>query len=317
MTVVATTNQPLWMQDLTYPARIDRQVMRSMWTEGVVSGLGLRQRAEGANMSVDLLAGSALVDGDDQTGQGSYLLTTDGKVNIPFDNAAAQPRVDLIILRVNDPQAGGGSGTSGTIEYLAGAPAATPSPVTLPNSAIEVGRINVRAGASNVVDADIDTTLRGRSGPRSLSGSLLVIASTPPGADYARSDPDQQVSGDVGNVGFTLVERSLVRFDAHMTAYGTVGKSVITTIKANKGTAAITTASQEIGYARGQFDATGATGAVSPRPWVVRVLDPSPYRVGFWCQGTAGYNFTIFRSRDIPQLIVTNLGATSRPVTFP
>jgi hypothetical protein len=316
MSVVATLNPPLWLQDLTYPARIDRQLMEAMWIEGVVSGLGLRQRAEGANLSVDVAAGYALVEGDDQTGQGSYLLSLDGKVNVPLDTADTSSRVDLLILRVNDPQAGGPNGNSGTLEYVKGTPGSA-SPAALPTSAIELGRITVGANATSITNAVIDTTLRGRSGPRSVAGLLLALGLTAAGADYARSPTPQAVSPETGSLAFTLAERSIVRFDAHVTAYGTQGKSVAAMIKLNQGTAAITDASVEVAYARDTFAATGSTGSVSPRPWAVRVLEPGSFRVGFWAEGSSGINYSVSRSKDRPELVVTNMGPTSRPATFP
>jgi hypothetical protein len=116
---------------------------------------------------------------------------------------------------------------------------------------------------------------------------------------------------------FSLAERSTVRFDAHMTAYGTQGKSVLAYVKLNQGTGAISGSSTDISFARGQFDVTGPTGAVSPRPWSTRILEPGSYRVGFWSEGTVGYQYTINRARDIPQLLVMNMGPTSRPPNFP
>jgi hypothetical protein len=64
----------LWLQNVDYPARIDRTVFDSIWTEGIL-GAGSFQVSPSSpvGMSVQVSAGVAVVTGDNQVFQGKYL----------------------------------------------------------------------------------------------------------------------------------------------------------------------------------------------------------------------------------------------------
>jgi hypothetical protein len=169
---IVIDDTPAWLQNGVYPARIDRQLIDAVWTEGVVNGLDLSARAEGANFSVDVAAGHGVIGGDDQAAQGAYLVTLSGKVNVPVAAPDSQGRIDLIVAKINDPQAGGGTGDNGTILAVKGTPATTPVAPTLPASAIELGRITVASSAVSITAAAIDNLTRPAA--RSRGGSVAA-----------------------------------------------------------------------------------------------------------------------------------------------
>lgn len=155
-----TQLNPNWIQALTYAARLDRQLIKATFTEGVLSGMKVVQRAAGANMSVDISVGVGVIYGDDQTDQGAYLVSCTVLENVVIGAApGSNSRRDLIYWRVNDPNAGGPAGSNSAFGVVAGTPAASPALPALPTSAIPLAEVLVTAGNVTVVDAMI-TTLR-------------------------------------------------------------------------------------------------------------------------------------------------------------
>src|SRR5881227_2212660 len=79
---------------------------RDIMGEGVVGAtdLAVAQRAAGANMSVDVAAGAAWIDGDDDVNtQPTYRVRNDATVNVAIAGAdASKPRVDRVVARVYD-----------------------------------------------------------------------------------------------------------------------------------------------------------------------------------------------------------------------
>lgn len=94
--------------------------------EGIVHAghYKVSQRGAGANMSVDVAAGEAWVDGDSAADQGYYHVVNDAVVNVTIATASAvNPRVDAIVLAVNDSTEIGGSDEY-KLESISGTPTA-------------------------------------------------------------------------------------------------------------------------------------------------------------------------------------------------
>jgi len=179
---IIVPDTPKWLQEGVYPARLDRQVLDAIWTEGILDGLTVTQRAAGANLSVDVAKGRAVINGDNQADQGAYLTGLTGTENLEIGVPAAQPRIDLIVLRINDTEAGGPVGNNGTIEVVPGVPATTPVVPTLPSSAIELARVSVAVAAASITNANINSTARvfampyAGGSPRGLIGQGVSTA---------------------------------------------------------------------------------------------------------------------------------------------
>lgn len=154
-----TLENPLWLQNLTYAARLDRKLVELLATEGVkdVAGghLKVSERAAGANMSVDIAAGTGFITGDDQANQGRYLVPSTAVENRAIAAAdPTDPRIDLVVGRVRDANVTGVD-NDWIIEVITGTPAAAPTAPAVPNTAIPLAEVEVPAGAASIVNANI------------------------------------------------------------------------------------------------------------------------------------------------------------------
>lgn len=159
------------VQAATNPSWHDYELLwflKNYMGAGVVAkasgGFSVAQRGAGANMSVDVAAGDALVEITN-----TNIDSTTYKV--PFRNSATynvaiatadatNPRIDLIYLKVDvsiDPDVS--SGNIGTILVAAGTPAGSPSVPATPANCLALARVAVSAGATSIVTANI-TDLR-------------------------------------------------------------------------------------------------------------------------------------------------------------
>lgn len=115
---------PRFLQTKTYSAKLLRDVfLDAPIQNGVVNtgDLMVTQRAAGANMSVDVAAGSAWVKGTSSARQGIYNVYNDATVNLALVSAnPTNPRVDQIILRVYDSSDGGSAQDLGAVEVVTG-----------------------------------------------------------------------------------------------------------------------------------------------------------------------------------------------------
>lgn len=104
---------PEYLQTKTYSAKKDRRVQQAeVMQEGIVDfgHYKVTQRGAGANMSVDVAAGEAWVDGDSSAEQGFYHVVNDATVNVAIAAASgSNPRIDAVVLAVNDSTEIGGS----------------------------------------------------------------------------------------------------------------------------------------------------------------------------------------------------------------
>lgn len=157
-----TIEKPLYLQTQEYSARADRFLTSYLFTEGVTDvpagELRVTQRAGGPEMSVDVAAGTAVIDGDDIPDQGAYLVRVTAAENVTIPAPpASNSRIDLVVLQVRDSTATGGEpGLDGaTLEIVPGTPAASPVAPATPDTALVLARVTVAAGALSILDANI------------------------------------------------------------------------------------------------------------------------------------------------------------------
>lgn len=155
-----TLQTPVWLQNGTYPARIDRIFADVLFGEGVMAvsagDLRVTQRGAGANVSVDIAGGRACITGDDTADQGNYLVRNDATVNLVMPAApGANKRIDVVFVRVNDPAAGGPAGDNATFGYVSGVVAAAPVAPATPTSAIALAQVLRTAGDVSITNAMI------------------------------------------------------------------------------------------------------------------------------------------------------------------
>ena len=147
---------PMFAQNRTYSARVLRRFVQAVGPEGILLGYLTIPTTPVPTMAVVVSAGAAFIEGDDQADQGAYFVVSEDFVPLPL--APADPinaRVDRVVLRVRDPQAGGPAGDDATLEVLTGTPAAVPTPQPIPDTAIGIADILVPAEADFIVPQNI------------------------------------------------------------------------------------------------------------------------------------------------------------------
>ena len=160
---LADPNLPMpdWLQAGSYSANQDRYVIEAVWpTSGVLAGMAVGARGAGANMSVDIAAGSAVVHGTDIANQGNYLCRLLATTNVVVGAApgVGLTRIDLVVVQVTDPTATG-TGTAGwTVVVVPGTPASSPSPPAVPASSTPLAQVRVPNGTAQITAAQITDT---------------------------------------------------------------------------------------------------------------------------------------------------------------
>lgn len=168
---------PAFAQGASYSAQIARFATRAQdWDEGVASRVDLKvsQRAAGANLSVDIAAGDCIVQGDDQANQGNYDVRSDAVVNLTgFSAPGSNSRYDLVVMQVNDPNAGGAAGDNAVIVRVAGTAAASPAIPAVPNSALLLAIVGpILTSTTSITNAMIHDAYTG-TGPTGVAGARL------------------------------------------------------------------------------------------------------------------------------------------------
>lgn len=120
---------PEFLQTQKYSALRDRMVMEHSGSlqPGVFDNTDFRvtQRAAGPNLSVDVALGSAIVDANQPGNQGFYHIQNDSSVNVTTGAVAGHaslPRVDSVIVQIQDSTHGGASSDVPVLKILSGTP---------------------------------------------------------------------------------------------------------------------------------------------------------------------------------------------------
>ncbi len=142
-----------------------RRIMRAFGPEGTLKQGDYAVTANGTpNMSVNVAAGEALVQGDSSTSQGVYYVRNDATVNLSISAASgSNPRRDLIILEVLDSDYTGASDL-GRLRVVTGTPASSPALPSTPVSSIPLADVTVPQSASSIVSGNVNNGVRYRSG---------------------------------------------------------------------------------------------------------------------------------------------------------
>jgi hypothetical protein len=175
-----TTTPPLWMQkadpgdtDIEYSARQFRQLITAAFPdEGVLAappgGFAVTERAAGANFDLEVAPGCAIVEGDDATDQGSYLVVSDATETVTIAAApGSNSRIDLVVLQIEDDQVDASGSSRWIIDVIEGTADPVPTVPALPNSAIKLAQVLVASDAvsiTNSVITDLRTVLASAEG---------------------------------------------------------------------------------------------------------------------------------------------------------
>lgn len=148
---------------------------------GVLSGWGgelaVSQRAAGANMSVDVAAGKAVVPAP-TAGHGGWYVINDALLNLTIAAAhATLARTDLIIARVADPQYHVGGDGAASVKVVTGtAGGGVPSVPVADGAYVVIAQVAVAAAVASIVNANI-TLNTDATVPRAVGlGGVLPVA---------------------------------------------------------------------------------------------------------------------------------------------
>ncbi len=122
---------------------------------GTTGDLAVIQRAAGANMSVDVGAGFAMVGGTESATQGEYGAYNDATVNVTISASdPTNPRIDVIGIRIRDTEYSGANNDAAII-VVTGTPAGAPVVPTLPANFLSLAHVAVAALAASILTANI------------------------------------------------------------------------------------------------------------------------------------------------------------------
>lgn len=151
---------PLFQQNNEYSARVVRQMLTVLGTEGHIGANDLQVTPNSpADFTVNVATGKAFITGDDQQNQGNYLIVNEDTVNLAVGSPdASYTRVDLVCATIRDANAGGAAGDDAIFQVIAGTPAATAIAPSLPVSSISLATITVGTATASIGSAEITDT---------------------------------------------------------------------------------------------------------------------------------------------------------------
>jgi hypothetical protein len=173
---------PIVNQNASYTAQDLRRILDLLPAYGALGdGDGkVTQRGAGANMSVDVAAGTFLIP-DATAARGRRLCRSDATDNVAIAAApgAGTSRIDLITASATDTQFGDATDLW-TVQAVLGTAAASPAVPATPAGAIALATVTVPAGAASITNFSL-TDVRTFANPASRSQFCLkttILAST-------------------------------------------------------------------------------------------------------------------------------------------
>lgn len=175
---MALQNPALFIQTQSHPAEDVRRYFEASMGDrpGVVEDTDfVVTEAATPAMTVSVSAGRVFVAGDESTYHGLYFAENRGPISVSIATAdSTNDRKDLIVVRVKD---GNYSGTEYevVVEAVTGTASASPAEPTLPANSFVLALVDVSAGTSSIVDADITDRRRSQG---LYSGNVGGLASS-------------------------------------------------------------------------------------------------------------------------------------------
>ncbi len=152
-----TLNDPLFMQNLTYTASEDRGIVEVLAGVGVLADgdLKVSQRAAGVNMSVDVAAGTVVIE-NAVASRGRYLCKSTAVTNLAI---AASPgvgasRIDIVVATVTDTEYGDPS-DAWVLQVITGTAGPSPTAPATPAGSLLLANIAVGTSVSSISNANI------------------------------------------------------------------------------------------------------------------------------------------------------------------
>jgi hypothetical protein len=159
---MALRTPPSWLQNGSHPAENDRLTTTGiLWKSQGISDYGSMKVSQSATpaMSVSVAAGHALIAGTQTSNQGFYIAYNDAAATVAVATASPTlPRIDRIVVTVQDSFYGGTANNQVIYQSLTGTPNASPVAPATPANSISLATITVAANQTTVVNGDIIDT---------------------------------------------------------------------------------------------------------------------------------------------------------------
>ena len=159
---MALRTPPSWLQNGSHPAENDRLTTTGiLWkSQGVADYGSMRVSQSGTPaMTVSVAAGHALIAGTQTSNQGFYISYNDAATTVAIATASPTlPRIDRIVVTVQDSFYGGTANNQVIFQALTGTPNASPVAPAVPNNSISLATITVAANQTTIVDGNITDT---------------------------------------------------------------------------------------------------------------------------------------------------------------
>lgn len=178
---MALRTPPSWLQNGTHPAENDRlTVTNSLYGAGGMADYGAMKVSQLATpgMSVQMAAGHAIIPGTETAQQGYYIAYNDATASVAIATAdPSLPRKDRIVIKVQDSYYSGATNIV-TFAAVAGTPNASPVAPAAPANSLSLAIVDVAAGATSIVDANITDTRTQCKFKESVFKSFATAANT-------------------------------------------------------------------------------------------------------------------------------------------
>jgi hypothetical protein len=145
-----TRYAPLWQQNSTYPAAVDRGLLSTLWPSSGSTGGAATVVANTMNVSV--AAGTAAVALASSAGTALCRWDAPEVVTLTAAPPSGQSRIDVIVIQVRDAALDAGANNDFIVQAIAGTPATTGSQVApaVPNNAYAVAQLTIAGGIANL-----------------------------------------------------------------------------------------------------------------------------------------------------------------------
>jgi len=159
---MALRTPPSWLQNGSHPAENDRLTTTGiLWKSQGVADYGSMKVSQSGTpaMTVSIAAGHALIAGTQTSNQGFYISYNDAATTVAIATASPTlPRIDKIVVTVQDSFYGGTANNQVIFQALTGTPNASPVAPATPANSISLATIAVAANQTTVVNGNITDT---------------------------------------------------------------------------------------------------------------------------------------------------------------
>jgi hypothetical protein len=159
---MALRTPPSWLQNGSHPAENDRLTTTGiLWKSQGVADYGSMKVSQSGTpaMTVSVAVGHALIAGTQTSNQGFYIAYNDAATTVAIATASPTlPRIDRIVVTVQDSFYGGTANNQVLFQALTGTPNASPVAPAVPNNSISLATIAVAANQTTVVNGNITDT---------------------------------------------------------------------------------------------------------------------------------------------------------------